>query len=187
MNYSWLSPGRYLVDDSGVARKAAPPKRLVAQGWACHYGVEHTNFKNDLREIFLPGCFTGSLFDVEFRREHILTEAKMADQADGDLIIHDSLFGLAVRACLTDETLAKIDDRRELSVGYVVLKSSYVGGIRVIEKAALFEVSCCNTGAVQQTWLEIRDANDVGPLETDCKHWGYEGAALGFTRALGRL
>jgi phage head maturation protease len=119
-----LAPGRYVVGDDGVARKAAPPKRQALSGWACHYNVEHTNYKTGLREIFLPGCFTGSLTGVFFLRDHILSEPKMADQDDGDLELHDSETGLAMRVHLKDGVLDRLEGRDQLSVGYHVLQAS---------------------------------------------------------------
>ena len=60
-------------------------------------------------------------------------------------------------------------------------------GVRLIKKAVLIEVSAVHVGAVRQTFLEIRNADDVGPLATDFKHFAGEGAAKGFLRALRNL
>jgi hypothetical protein len=186
--YSWLPPGRYVVNAEGRPVRTKAARRQVADGWACAYNIEHTNFKNGQREIFLPNCFSGSLTGVEFRRDHILTEAKMADQDDGDLELLDSDAGLAIRVHLSERVLERLEGRRELSVGYCTMNSKIrADGVKVIQKAALVEVSACDVAAVRQCFLEIRDADEVGPLATDSKNFAYDGAGRGFLRELRNL
>jgi hypothetical protein len=188
MIYGHLPPGRYLVGDDGVARKAAPPRRQILQGSACHYGVEHTNFRTGLREIFLTGCFKGSLTGVLFLKDHILTEAKIADQDDGDLEIQDCEAGLVFRLHLKEGDLEKLEGRTELSVGYHVENASVRSdGVRLIKSAVLLEISGVYRGAVIQNYSELRHANDVGRLADEAKHLVGEGAAKGFLRALRKL
>jgi hypothetical protein len=189
VNYSHLEPGRrYTVDEYGVARKAAPPKQKVLQGVCCFYNVPHINYKTNITEIFLPGVFSGTLWSVEFRRDHVLTEKKMADQDDGDLELFDSDIALAIRVNLGDGVLETLDGRRELSVGYKVLNAEVRSdGVRLIRRAALLEVSACHYGAVRQTFCEIRDADDIGSLAHDSKNFAYDGAALAVSRALKNL
>jgi hypothetical protein len=185
-----LEPGaRYIVDRDGrpVKTKSSRTKQVL-QGSCCHYGVEHTNYKTGQREIFLPGVFNDSLRGVIFLRDHILTEPKMADQDDSDLELHDCEAGLAVRVHLKEGMLDRLEGREQLSVGYHVLESCIrTDGVRLIKHAVLIEVSAVHVGAVRQTFLEIRDADDVGPLETDSKNFAGEGAAKGFLRALRNL
>jgi hypothetical protein len=186
--YGHLAPGRYLVGDDGVARKAAPPKRLVAEGWACAYNVVHKNYRTNGDELFLPGCFTGTLWGAIFLRDHRLNEPKMADESDGDMELLDSDQGLAIRVHLSEGVLERLEGRRELSVGYHTMNSNIrADGVRVIQKAALVEVSACDVAAVRQCFLDIRDADDVGPLAIDSKNWASEGASRGFLRALRKL
>jgi hypothetical protein len=84
--------------------------------------------------------------------------------------------------------LAKLDGSRELSVGYKVLQSHVrADGVRMIQRAALIEVSAVHFGAVRQTFGEVRDADSVGTLANDSKNFANDGAALGFTRALQAL
>jgi phage head maturation protease len=186
-DYSHLEPGRYTVDEYGRATKSSARKQIL-QGWCCHYGVEHTNYKTNVTEIFKPGCFTGSLWGVLFQRDHILTETKIADQSDGSLELLDNDLGLAIRLHLKDGDLERLDGRRELSVGYKVLNAQVrADGVRLITWAALIEVSACHVGAVRQTFSEIRDADDVGSLANDSKNFAYDGAGIGFLRALRQL
>ena len=79
------------------------------------------NYKTGLREIFLAGCFTGSLHSVIFLRDHILTEPKMADGDDGDLELHDSDAGLAIRVHAKNGVVDRLEGRDQWSVGYHVL------------------------------------------------------------------
>jgi hypothetical protein len=106
--------------------------RCVLDGWACHYNVEHTNYKTGLREIFLPGCFAGTLWGVLFLRDHILSEKAMANEDDGDLELLDSDAGLAIRVHLSEGVLERLEGRRELSVGYRTMNSKIrADGVRV--------------------------------------------------------
>ncbi|SHG69644.1 hypothetical protein [Bradyrhizobium erythrophlei] len=188
MIYGHLAPGRYLVGDDGVARKALPQKQQVLQGWACHYNVEHTNYKTDVREIFLPGCFAGSLTGLLFLRDHLLSEKAMADQDDGDLEVHDCEAGLAMRVHLKDGVLDRLEGRDQLSVGYHLLQASLRSdGVLLIKSAVLLEISACYVGAVRQVWSEIRNADDVGSLADDAKTFASEGASRGFLRELRKL
>jgi phage head maturation protease len=188
VTYSWLAPGRYVVGDDGVARKAAPPKRLVADGYACHYGVVHQNYRTGGRELFSKGCFDGSLYDCLFLVDHVLSQKALGDQSDGSLELHDCDAGLAVRLHLKNGDLERLEGRDQLSMGYHVTDSTVRSdGVRVIQKAIAIEVSACHAGAVRQTFLDIRDADDVGPLETDSKNWAYDGTGRAFTRALAKL
>jgi phage head maturation protease len=182
-----LEPGaRYRIDSDGRAVKTkSSARKQILQGWAVHYNVPHINYQNNLTESFARGCFTGSLYSVMFLRDHKLTEKKIADQDDGDLELHDSDAGLAMRVHLKEGTLEKLDGRRELSVGYRIFDSKLrYDGVRVIRNAALIEISACYEGAVRQTFTEICDADSVGTLAEDSKNFGYEGASHGFLRAL---
>jgi phage head maturation protease len=189
IDYSRLEPGRYRVTDDGRAIKMkSRTKPQVLQGWCCHYGVEHTNFKTGLREIFLPGVFADSLTGLLFLKDHALSEKAMATQDDGEIEVHDSEQGLAIRINVKDGMLDKLEGRDQFSVGYHVLESSIRSdGVRLIKKAVLIEVSSVDFGAVVQTYSQIRDSDDIGPLETDSKNWAYTGASLAFTRALRKL
>ena len=191
MSYSWLPAGRYVVDKHGRPVRQDTKSRAkpqVLQGWACHYGVEHTNYKTGLQEIFLPGCFTGSLTGLLLLRDHLLSEKALANQDDGDLEVHDCEAGLAIRAYPKGDALDRLEARTELSVGYHVIDSSVRSdGVRLIKKAVLIECSAVHVGAVRQTFLEIVDADDVGSLPTDSKNWASEGASRGFLRALRKL
>jgi hypothetical protein len=185
-----LEPGaRYRIDDDGRAIKTkSENKPQIAQGWACHYNVVHTNYKNGLRESFLPGCFSGSLTGLLFVRDHVLSEKAMADQDDGDLEIHDCDAGLAIRVRLKDGALDKLEERRQLSVGYHLIDAALRSdGVLLIKAAVLLEISACNVGAVRQTFLELCDADDVGSLAHDAKNFASEGASRGFLRELRKL
>ena len=100
----------------------------------------------------------------------------------------DSDQGLAMRVHLNEGVLDRLAGRRQLSVGYRTMASKIrPDGVRAITKAALVEVSACNYAAVRQCFFEVRNADDVGSLAHESKNFGYEGAALGFTRALQNL
>jgi hypothetical protein len=87
-----------------------------------------------------------------------------------------------------DGMLDRLEGRDQFSVGYHVLESSVRSdGVRVIKKAVLIESSLVHVGAVRQTFMQIRDSDDIGPLKTDSKNWAYTGASLAFTRALRKL
>jgi|SRR5450631_2311712 hypothetical protein len=181
-----LEPGaRYRVTDDGRAIKIKPAARQVAEGWACHYGVVHLNYRTGGREIFSKGCFDGTLYDCLFLRDHVLTEKALGQQSDSSLELHDSDAGLAVRLHLKDGDLERLEGRDQLSMGYHVTDATVRSdGIRVINKAIAIESSAVHVGAVRQTFLVIRNADSVGPLEIDSANWASEGAARGFLRAL---
>jgi phage head maturation protease len=187
--YSWLEPGHYSVNAEGRPIKTKSARRQVAEGWVCAYNVEHTNFKTGQREIFLPSCFTGSLTGLLLLRDHVLSEKALANQDDGDdLEVHDCEAGLAIRVHVKDGMLDRLEGRDQFSVGYHVLDSSVRSdAVRLIKKAVLIEVSLVHVGAVRQTFMEIRDSEDVGPLEIDSKNWAYDGAGRGFLRELRKL
>jgi hypothetical protein len=169
-----------------VRTKAA--RRQVADGWACAYNVVHKNYRTNGDELFLPGCFAGTLWGIEFRRDHVLTESKMADQDDGDMELVDSDQGLAIRVHLKDGVLDRLEGRRALSVGYRTLQATLRSdGVMQIKSAALVEISACDVPAVRQCFLDIRDADDVGTLAEESKHFAYDGAGRAFTRALRKL
>src|SRR5436190_6303103 len=83
--------------DSGKRKQ----KSQILEGFCCLYNVEH-RYK-DRTEVFLPGCFTGSLFGVMFKIDHRLQEKKLGDQDDGSLELIDGDIGLAFRLKLTPE------------------------------------------------------------------------------------
>jgi phage head maturation protease len=189
-DYSHLEPGaRYRVTDNGRTIKIkSAARKQVLQGWACHYNVAHKNYRTNGDELFLPGCFAGTLWGTEFRRDHILTEEKMADQDDGDMELLDGDQGLAIRVHLKEGVLERLEGRRALSVGYRTLQATLRSdGVMQIKSAALVEISACDVPAVRQCFLEIKDADEVGALAEESKTFAYTGAALGFTRALAKL
>jgi phage head maturation protease len=174
--------GRAITRASKATKLSSPQ---VLQGWACHYNVPHQNYKNNLTESFARGCFTGSLHSVMFLRDHILSEKKIADQEDGSLELVDTDSGIAFRVHLKDGDLEKLDGRKELSVGYHIVGSHLrKDGVLVIDSAILIEVSICHSGAIRQTFSEIRDSVSVGKLVDDARRFATDGAAIGFLRAL---
>jgi phage head maturation protease len=182
--YGHLAPGRYTVDDYGRATKSSVRKQVL-QGWACHYNVPHVNSKNNVTESFTPGCFAGTLWGVLFLKDHLIQEKSMASQDDGDLELLDSDAGLAIRIHIKPGVLERLDGRRKFSVGYRTMASKIRSdGVRLIQRAALVEVSGCYSGAVRQTFAEVRDADKVGSLAHESKHFAYQGASLAFSRAL---
>jgi hypothetical protein len=179
-----LEPGaRYRVTDDGrpVKTKSAGTIQIL-QGSCCFCNVPHQNYKTNVTEIFLPGCWGDTLFGVLFLRDHKLAEKAIGNQDDGTLELVDTDIGLAFRL---QGDLEKLESRDELSVGYHVLDATIRSdGIRLIKSAILIEVSACHVGAVRQTWSEIRDVDTVGKLADEAKHLVGEGAAKGFLRAL---
>jgi hypothetical protein len=169
----------------GPVRKKSSARKQIAQGSCCHYGVVHTNYRTGLPECFLKGCFTGSLTGLLFLRDHLLQEKAMADQDNGEIEVCDSDAALGIRIHLKDGVLDRLEGRDQFSVGYHVEHATVRSdGVRLIKSAVLLEVSAVHVGAVRQTWFEIRDADDVGPLATESKNWASEGASRGFLRAL---
>jgi phage head maturation protease len=186
--YSWLPPGRYVLNAEGRPIRTKAARKQILEGWACAYNVVHVNYKTGQREIFLPGVFTGSLTGLLLLRDHVLSEKALADQDNGDLEVHDCEQGLAIRINVKDGMLDKLEGRDQFSVGYHVLESSIRSdAVRVIKKAVLIESSLVYVGAVRQTFCEIREADDVGTLAHDSKNWASEGAARGFLRELRKL
>ena len=188
MSYSWLPPGRYVVNADGRPVRTKSARKQVAEGWAVHYGVVHVNYQTGGREIFSKGCFDGTIYDCLFLRDHVLTEKVIGEQSDSSLELHDSEQGLAVRLHLKTGDLERLEGRTELSMGYHVTDAAIRSdGVRVINKAIAIEVSAVYVGAVRQTFLQIRNQDDVGPLAQDSKNWASEGACRGFLRALKTL
>jgi phage head maturation protease len=180
--------GRSTESNTGTQARKATRSKQILQGWCCHYGVEHKNYKTGLIELFEKRCFAGSFFGVMFLRDHVLTETKIADQDDGTLELVDTDLGIAFRLHLKDGDLEKLDGRDELSVGYIVRDAELrKDGVRLIKSAALIEVSACYVGAVRQTFAEIRSADAVGKLADEATHLVCEGAGRGFLRALRNL
>jgi phage head maturation protease len=182
-----LEPGaRYRIDSDGRAIKTkSSARKQILDGWAVHYNVVHTNFKTMRDELFLPGYFSGTIWGVLFQRDHLLSEKSMASQDDGDMELLDSDAGLAMRVHLNEGVFERLEGRRQLSVGYRTMASKIRSdGVKVIQRAALVEVSACNYAAVRQCFFDIRDADEVGTLAHDSKNFAYQGASLAFTRAL---
>jgi hypothetical protein len=171
--------------------KYAPPiwpyKPKVLEGYACLNNVPH--WYEGRQDIFQKGCFEGSLFDVFFLIDHVLTSKPLGEQADGSLELIDSDIGLAYRLKLAPGDLERLDGRSEISPSYVVHNAEIrKDGTRVIKSASMFEISACHQGAIRKTYAVVRDADKVGALKDDVKcGFAVDSAATAFMRALRKL
>ena len=183
IDYGTLEAGqRYLVVDGRAVKR----KPQILEGFCCLYNVEHPY--KDRTEVFLPGCFDGSLFEVFFAIDHHLLGKKLGDQNDGTLQLCDSDIGLAFRWNLTPENLERLEGRDEMSPSYIEHEVEFRKGIRVIKRASLLEISAVTVGAIRKTFSVVRDADSVRSLSEEVKtSFATEAASIAFLRALRRL
>jgi HK97 family phage prohead protease len=176
--------GESIKHEIKSGRSLSKPK--ILEGYAILYDVVH--WWNGKQDIFQKGCFDGSLFDVMFLIDHVITSKKLGDQNNGSLELIDTDKGLAFRLKLAPGDLERIDGRSEMSPCYYVHNAeTRKDGVRVIKSASLLEVSACHVAAIRQTHAVIRDADAVGAFSEDVKNFAVDSAATGFMRALQRL
>jgi phage head maturation protease len=159
----------------------------VLQGFAVRYNVVHVH--KNRRELFTPGCFSGSLDGILFGIDHRYQDKKLGNSDDGSLELADTRVGLAFRLKLAPGSVERIDGRDEVSPSYVErLVEVRSDGVRVIKSAILVEISSVFVGAMRTTHAVVCDASKIGTLLDDAKsNFENDGAAHKFMNALKRI
>jgi hypothetical protein len=176
---------REVATQAPIRNRSANPQ--VLEGFACRYDEIHNH--KGRKEMFLSGCFDGSLFGVIFNIDHDLLSKKLGDQDDGSLELTDNPIGLAFRLKLEPGHLDRIAGRNEMSPMYLErdVEIRQIAGqtVRVIKSASLVEISACYTGSVGKTFAVVRDAAKVGRLKDDAaRSFPSDAAAAVFQRAM---
>ncbi len=148
------------------------------QGYGALYDVPH-KFEGKV-DIFRPGCFARSLAGphaIRFQVSH--KNAELLGTTNDDLEVYADEKGLAFRLRLPDTELA---DEVKTAVGNGTLTGMSTGctvhastdfevkggTVRVITDASLYEISCCENGALTEAFVNLVDA-PAKTLEQECK------------------
>jgi hypothetical protein len=158
----------------------------VLDGRVCIYGAPHW-FRGQ-QDIFLAGCFKGSLDGVFFGIDHEYHKKTLGDQDNDSLELYDNDVALNFRLKLTPESLARLDGRSEASAAYVVHSAEMKNGVRHIKRATLLEISAVHVGSLRQSHCIVRDADKCGTLREDARtRFATDAAGQKFVAALRRL
>ena len=158
----------------------------VLDGRVVIYGVPHW-FRGQ-QDIFVAGCFKGSLDSVFMGIDHEYAKPKLGEKDDGSLELFDDEVALLFRLKLQPGHLERLDGRSEASAAYLVQSFEVIKGIRHIKRAILFEISAVHVGSLRATHCHVRDANSVGALADDAKtRFATDAAGQKFLDALKRL
>lgn len=178
--------GGFTLNGRAVTQARKATSNQVLEGWACLYDVPHS-YKGRT-EVFSKGCFRGYLDGLFFFIDHEINKKTLGTVDDGTLEMFDTDIGLAFRLKLAPGDLERLDGRDSMSVGYREIDVEVrTDNVRVIKSAIAVEISACFVGSIRNTFAEIKDANEVGTLSEDVKHFASDGAAFNFLRALRKL